>query len=127
MNACLFVFFLFISILVFGTSAPSWTDAEVAFSIPIDSSATSDEKTAVAFADFPLYFVENCGRFDSQVSFFVEGADKTIFFTPSGLTWVLRLQNKTKGHGEGIVSKASLATTDKSVASLTSECRRWVL
>ncbi len=37
----------------------------------------------------PLYFVENQGQADEQVDFYIKGHDKTIYFTPQGLTFVL--------------------------------------
>src|SRR5579859_1239573 len=37
----------------------------------------------------PLYFVKNQGQTDSSVCFYLPGADKTIYFTPGGLTFAL--------------------------------------
>ncbi len=49
---------------------------------PPASFATSDQ--------FPLYFVGNQGQVDNdQVSHYVQGRDRTIYFTPGGLTFVL--------------------------------------
>ena len=38
----------------------------------------------------PLYFVENKGQVDPRVAYYVQGKDKIIYFTPGGLTLVLR-------------------------------------
>lgn len=42
------------------------------------------------FGDLPLYFVENQGRIEGgNVAYYIEGADKTLFFTSEGITFVL--------------------------------------
>ena len=53
--------------------------------------------------NLPLYFVENGGQLDPQVQYYLPGRDKTLYFTPQGVTlalhppsaagrWVLRLE-----------------------------------
>jgi hypothetical protein len=42
-----------------------------------------------SFGRMPLYFVENRGQMDSQVAYYVQGSDKTIYFTPEGVTFAL--------------------------------------
>jgi hypothetical protein len=37
----------------------------------------------------PLYFIENQGQVDEPVAYYVQGQDKTLYFTPQGLTFVL--------------------------------------
>jgi hypothetical protein len=37
----------------------------------------------------PLYFIENQGQLDEQVAYYVQGQDKTLYFTPQGVTFVL--------------------------------------
>lgn len=37
----------------------------------------------------PLYFVENRGLYPAEVTHFLRGADKTLFFTPGGVTFAL--------------------------------------
>lgn len=41
------------------------------------------------FGQLPLYFVENRGQLDEQVAYYIQGADKSIYFTPSGVTFEL--------------------------------------
>jgi hypothetical protein len=36
-----------------------------------------------------LYFIENRGQLDQQVGYYLQGRDKTLYFTPTGLTLVL--------------------------------------
>ena len=53
--------------------------------------------------NLPLYFVENGGQLDPQVQYYLPGGDKTLYFTPQGVTlalhspsaagrWALRLE-----------------------------------
>jgi hypothetical protein len=40
-----------------------------------------------AFGKLPLYFVENRGQADDRVAYYIEGKDKSIWFTSEGLTY----------------------------------------
>ncbi|HMV84552.1 MAG TPA: SBBP repeat-containing protein [Blastocatellia bacterium] len=42
-----------------------------------------------AFGKLPLYFVENRGQADDRVAFYIQGKDKTVYFTPEGVTFSL--------------------------------------
>jgi hypothetical protein len=55
------------------------------------SIAATDAAPAVeaTFAQLPLYFVENQGQLDEQVAYYVQGKDKTLYFTSQGLTFAL--------------------------------------
>jgi hypothetical protein len=48
----------------------------------------------------PLYFIRNKGQVDSRVSYYIQGKDKTIYFTSQGLTYVLSGRGEG-GHGDG--------------------------
>ena len=48
-----------------------------------------------SFGKLPIYFVENRGLFPDEVMFYVQGADKTLFFTRNGITF--RLKGKDRG------------------------------
>jgi hypothetical protein len=37
----------------------------------------------------PLYFVANQGQTDNRVAYYVQGSDKTLYFTPEGVTFAL--------------------------------------
>lgn len=52
-------------------------------SAPVSPSSPLVERN---FGAFPLHFVENRGQVDSRARYFVQGSDKTIYFTNSGLT-----------------------------------------
>ena len=41
------------------------------------------------FGRMPLYFIPNQGQMDKQVAYYVQGKDKTIYFTPGGITFAL--------------------------------------
>jgi predicted outer membrane repeat protein len=41
------------------------------------------------FGKMPLYFIENQGQLDTEVDFYVQGSDKTLYFTPQGVTFAL--------------------------------------
>jgi len=43
-----------------------------------------------ALSGLPLYFIENRGIYPDAVKFYVQGADKTLFFTPDGITFRLK-------------------------------------
>jgi hypothetical protein len=45
--------------------------------------------TEQAFGKLPLYFVENQGQLDGRVAYYIQGSDKTIYFTPDGVTFAL--------------------------------------
>jgi hypothetical protein len=45
--------------------------------------------SSMALTRLPLYFVENQGQLDERVGYYVQGKDKTLYFTSQGLTFVL--------------------------------------
>ena len=53
-----------------------------------------------AFGRLPLYFVENQGQVDEQVAYTIQGADKTIYFTSSGVTYALTGQQDGDLHAD---------------------------
>jgi hypothetical protein len=42
-----------------------------------------------SMGQIPLYFIENQGQIDGPVAYYVQGKDKTLYFTPQGVTFVL--------------------------------------
>ena len=42
-----------------------------------------------AYGELPLYFVENRGQMDPRILYYVQGRDKSIYFTPQGITFAL--------------------------------------
>jgi hypothetical protein len=45
--------------------------------------------SSMALTRLPLYFIENQGQLDERVGYYVQGRDKTLYFTSQGLTFVL--------------------------------------
>jgi hypothetical protein len=41
------------------------------------------------FGKMPVYFIPNRGQMDEQVAYYVQGKDKTVYFTDEGITFVL--------------------------------------
>jgi hypothetical protein len=61
-----------------------------AASVPMHAPPAVDRAAILeSFGRMPLYFVENQGQMDSQVAYYVQGSDKTIYFTPDGVTFAL--------------------------------------
>jgi len=46
-----------------------------------------------SFSKLPIYFVENRGVYPDGVKYYIQGADKTLYFTKTGITF--RLRGKT--------------------------------
>jgi len=55
------------------------------------------------FGKMPLYFIPNQGQMDAQVAYYLQGKDKTIYFTSEGLTYVL----SERSAGEEIAGKTA--------------------
>jgi hypothetical protein len=50
---------------------------------------TQGSRTDADFGRIPLHFIPNEGQVDGPAAFYVQGKDKTIYFAPEGLTFVL--------------------------------------
>ncbi len=46
-------------------------------------------KTNESFGKLPLYFVENRGQLDKRVGYYIQGRDKTVYFSDTGVTFAL--------------------------------------
>ena len=46
-------------------------------------------KANIEYGRMPLYFIANQGQMDERVSFYVQGKDKSLYFTEGGVTFVL--------------------------------------
>ena len=55
------------------------------------------QRVVEAYGQLPLYFIENQGQLDSQVSYYIQGRDKSIYFTPKGVTYVADERSRSKG------------------------------
>ena len=54
------------------------------------SGQASLKPTATALGRLPLYFVENRGVYPDEVRYYIQGADKTLYFTDDGVTFALK-------------------------------------
>jgi PKD repeat protein len=71
-----------------GPVPPSTRDAVAAPPGAWDPVAAPSPAQAI-LAQLPLYFVENRGQIDPQVSYYIQGSDKILYFTPHGVTYVM--------------------------------------
>ncbi len=46
-------------------------------------------RMSASYVKMPLYFCPNGGQWDRRVAFSVQGKEKTLYFTPEGVTFVL--------------------------------------
>ncbi len=51
--------------------------------------AAPPSPVSLDFGRLPLYFVANQGQLDTPVAYYVQGHDKTLYFTPQGVTFAL--------------------------------------
>jgi len=58
---------------------------------------TSGVRLEAGYGRFPLLFEENGGQTAPEVAFTVKGRDKTLYFTPEGLTFSLAMPQETEG------------------------------
>jgi hypothetical protein len=72
----------------------------------------------------PLYFIENRGQLDSRVAFYVQGRDKTLYFTEQGITFVLTDSKSRETVAKDRLEKASLPLEGREKAKASS---RWVV
>jgi hypothetical protein len=81
-----------LSILVACAGTPAGSP-EVPGNLPLTTSAGGRS----VLADLPLSFIENRGQADRQVSFYVQGSETSVYFTPDGLRLALADTRGTSG------------------------------
>ena len=64
---------------------------------------SSQAELADMWGKMPLYFVANQGQVDESVDFYVQGSDKTLYFTPEGVTFALTGPTTGEGKNRWIV------------------------
>ena len=65
-----------------------------------------------AFGRLPLYFEENRGQVNERVAYTIKGADKTVYFTPTGVTFVLTAAQDEDARSDGAPSESALLPPD---------------
>lgn len=76
----------------------------------LERSRKIDEQGAL-----PLSFVENRGQADEAVAYYLKGSDRTLFFTPRGVTFALRDHEDRAGSPERWIVKFEFDRSDPSV------------
>ena len=84
----------FLLVLVAIVALSGFPAAAFAGGLHLGAAAVGGSQAATVRADtdwgrMPLYFIPNRGQTDSAVAYYVAGADKTVYFTPQGLTFQL--------------------------------------
>lgn len=69
------------------TSASVQLNAPAHSGSPLRTGATTRVETD--WGKMPLYFITNQGQMDARVAYYVQGGDKTLYFTPDGITFAL--------------------------------------
>ncbi len=62
---------------------------ESSFSPPRFTDRLTGMQVQKALHGLPLYFIENRGQVDERVAYYLQGRDKSVYFTCGGLTFVL--------------------------------------
>ena len=50
----------------------------------------SREAAQIKLGEIPLFFIPNGGQLDKEVGFYIQGQDKTLYFTSEGLAFSLK-------------------------------------
>jgi hypothetical protein len=70
----------------------------------------------------PLYFIANQGQMDARVAFYVQGSDKTLYFTPDGVTFAM-----TQQVSEGVRSRRFSSQEEYADAPDELNLNRWIV
>ncbi|OGD21347.1 MAG: hypothetical protein A2W03_04680 [Candidatus Aminicenantes bacterium RBG_16_63_16] len=79
---------VFLLMLLAGATGEKATPGQVTPQVP-GAPANASIRANMDFGRVPLYFIPNLGQLDSRVAFYIQGRDKTVYFTPGGVTFSL--------------------------------------
>jgi hypothetical protein len=72
---------------------------------------TASDSRVAALTSLPLYFIENRGQVNDRVGLYLQGRNKSVYFTPQGLTFVLThagtRSDRKETHGRRIAESPS--------------------
>ena len=93
--------------------------------------AANKPQVVETFGKLPLYFIENRGQFDPRVAYYIQGGDKSIYFTGRGVTFALTDAPTDAGDGkpssQALVHPVSYrATGGTKEDGPQREAQRWV-
>jgi len=69
------------------------------------------------FGKIPIYFIPNDGQVDGPAKFYVRGKDKTVYFTPEGVTFALSYGSRT----------SSDRRPDSEISPAADNSKRWAV
>ena len=55
-----------------------------------DATPANPSLLKATFGKLPIYFIENRGVYPDQVAYYIQGVEKTLYFTSKGVTFSLR-------------------------------------
>ena len=94
-------------------------------SVPVGA---ANPQVLASYGKLPLYFIENQGQLDPDVSYYIQGGDKSIYFTGRGVTFALTDAGDEKPSSEALVRPASYGGAGVARAlSPQREAQRWVV
>ena len=81
-----------------------------------------------AYGKLPLYFIENQGQLDARVAYYIQGRDKSVYFTPQGVTFALTAPGEQEAVAAPRVHPVShVGVVSTRQATLGRELQRWVV
>ena len=85
--------------------------------------APSQDEMRSALQKLPLSFIKNQGQADRRVSYYVQGAGTSLYFTPQGVTYALT----SKGHGSSPAARPGAAASRPTAPGRDGGDRRWAV
>ena len=90
--------------------------------------AANKPQVVETFGKLPLYFIENQGQLDPRVAYYIQGGDKSIYFTDRGVTFALTSVGDGKPSSEALVHPVSYRGTGGAKEhGPQREAERWVV
>ncbi|MFH2001565.1 MAG: SBBP repeat-containing protein [Planctomycetota bacterium] len=89
---------------------------------PVDAPLTRVQNS---FGKLPLYFIENQGQMDEEVAYYVKGADKTLYFTETGITFAIT-ERKERSPSRDLFSIDKPESAEDACES-DEELKRWIV
>ena len=88
----------------------------------------TQQQVLKAYGKLPLYFIQNQGQLDARVAYYIQGRDKSVYFTPQGVTFALT----APGEQEAVAATPLHPVSQSSVGSARqatpgTEVQRWTV
>ncbi|MCX6581461.1 MAG: SBBP repeat-containing protein [Candidatus Aminicenantes bacterium] len=97
MNKRWLVLVMLIVCLIAGSSSESRAQKENVLSLDANSGGNqANVKIEKDYGKMPLYFIPNNGQMDKLVYYYVQGKDKTVYFTSEGVTYSLNFKDPSQ-------------------------------